>query len=62
MTAKQRAALRTLNENIADMTRTANCIGEANNWQGEFYDAICADLKQWQRKRDRLIKKAERAA
>jgi hypothetical protein len=28
MTAKQRTALATLNENIADMTRTANRIGE----------------------------------
>jgi hypothetical protein len=57
MMAKQRAALATLNENIADMTRTANRIGERDNWQGELYDAISRDLKRWRRKRDRLVKR-----
>ena len=58
MTAKQRAALATVNENIADMTRTANRIGERANWQGELYEAISTDLKRWHRKRDRLLKRA----
>ena len=59
MTARQRAALATLNENIADMTRTANRIGEANNWSGDMYDAISADLQKWKEERDRLLKHAE---
>jgi hypothetical protein len=58
MTAKQRATLHTLNENIADMTRTANRIGERDNWQGELYEAISRDLTKWKQKRDRLMKRA----
>ncbi len=58
MTAKQRALLATHSENIADMTRTANRIGERDNWQGELYEAIFADLKRWKHKRDRLLKRA----
>jgi hypothetical protein len=58
MTAKQRAALATLNENIADMTRTANRIGERDNWQGELYVAISRDLTKWKQKRDRWLKHA----
>ena len=58
MMAKQRAALATLNENIADMTRTANRVGERDNWQGELYEAISRDLTKWKQKRDRLLKRA----
>jgi hypothetical protein len=58
MTAKQHTALATLNENIADMTRTANRIGERDNWQGELYEAISRDLAKWKQKRDRLLKRA----
>ncbi len=58
MATKQRAALRTLNENIADMTRTANRIGERDNWQGELYEAISRDLTKWKQTRDRLLKRA----
>ncbi|HEY7092578.1 MAG TPA: hypothetical protein VH393_05335 [Ktedonobacterales bacterium] len=52
----------TLNENIADMTRTANRIGERDNWQGELYEAISRDLTKWKQKRDRLLRKAQRVA
>jgi hypothetical protein len=45
--------------NIADMTRTANRIGERDNWQGELYDAISADIRRWQRRRSRLVTRVQ---
>jgi hypothetical protein len=58
MTAKQRAALRTLNGDIADMISTAVRIGERDGWDSPLNRAISIDIAKWRQKRDRLLRRA----
>jgi hypothetical protein len=55
MSAKQWAKLQQLNVDIADMTSTVVRVGEANNWSGELYEAIEANLARWRKERDALL-------
>ncbi len=50
----KRTDLTTLDENIADMTRTAVRVAERDGWNSPLYLAISADIAKWRAKRARI--------
>jgi hypothetical protein len=52
--AKKRINLAELDENIADMTRTAVRIAERDGWNSPLYLAISRDIALWRAKRARV--------
>ncbi len=51
----KRINLAVLDENIADMTRTAVRIAERDGWNSELYLAISKDTAKWRAVRARVL-------
>jgi hypothetical protein len=51
----KRTNLAELDENIADMTRTAIRIAERDGWNSPMYLAISRDIAKWRAKRARVL-------
>jgi hypothetical protein len=54
---KKRTDLATLDENIADMTRTALRIAERDGWDSPLYYAISRDIAKWRAHRARIARR-----
>ena len=54
MNTKKRINLAELDENIADMTRTAVRIAERDGWNSPMYLAISKDIAKWRATRARI--------
>jgi hypothetical protein len=55
MKTKKRINLAALDENIADMTRTAVRIAERDGWNSGLYLAISKDIAKWRATRARVL-------
>lgn len=53
--AKRKIDLAALDENIADMTRTAVRIAERDGWNSEMYLAISKDIAKFRAVRARVL-------